>query len=299
MSMRVALVVFGLLLLTFAGAALHADQVAPENAQPLNLDLGGKISLYHRIVRDSTIYLDIEGPGRLDMIARLVFESSPDTSSAFSLTIGSDAAIKGTFSVNSSRSALHWQNSAALAGDAHKFSLEIPDGDHRLTINLRDSRIPVGAVRYLFYPEKASHKSDSDVYPTTMAGTTTVAFKERLLDFFLSDSAKAVEVNVIGKTSLRAVSRLAYSGVMKGPQKYSLIIFLDGKELRREPLSTEKSVTADFTNHKEWSVGESRTIYVDIPAGKHAVRFLLSETAAPAVALRFTVPQEDVRHTPN
>jgi hypothetical protein len=132
-----------------------------------------------------------------------------------------------------------------------------------------------------------------------MAGTTTVAFKERLLDFFLADNSKPVVVEVIGETSLRVISRLAYSGVMKGPQKYTLIIILDGKELRREPLATEKSVNAEYTNHKEWSVGESRTTYVDIPSGKHKVQFQLSETDAPAVAVRFTVPQEDVRHSPN
>ena len=285
--------------LLLAAVAAQADQIAPEGAQPLNLVLGDKISLYHRIVRDSTLYLKVEGPGRLDMIVRLAFPSEHDTTSSYTLSVSSDAGIKGSFSVRCSPSTTHWQNTNALAGESHKFSLEIPEGDHRLSVRLADTRIATGGIRYLYYSKQQSHKDDSDVYPTAMAGTTTVAFKERLLDFFIADSTKAVTVNVIGETSLRVVSRLAYSGIMKGPQKYTLIISLDGKELRREPLATEKSVTAEFTNHKEWSVGESRTTYVNVPSGKHSVRFALSETDAPAVALRFTVPQEDVRHSPN
>jgi hypothetical protein len=127
-----------------------------------------------------------------------------------------------------------------------------------------------------------------------MLGATSVELKEKVLDFFLADSAKPVRVRVIGPTRLRIVTRLAYSGVMKGPQKYSAEVDIDSKPVTRQALETSKSPATYFTNHKEWSVGESRTIYVDVPAGKHEVSVRLGSSAAPALAMRFTIPSEDI-----
>lgn len=291
------LVALALLLGLVTSSKVRSDQITPEGAALMNLDLAGKISPYHRLSRDSVVLVAVSGPGRLDLIVRLSFPSERDTNTSYQLEINEGQTLTKTFQGASSPTTSKWLSSMEFAGDSKKYSLDIPDGDHRFAVKMTSSKSLSACARFLYYPKTITHKGDSDLYPVEMAGTTTIAFKEKLLDFFIADQKKPVVVEVIGPTKLRAVTRLAYSGTMKGPQKYSVDVSLDGHSLRKDALATEKAVTSDFTNHREWSVGESRTIYVPIPAGKHRVGFLLSGCDAPALAVRFTIPKEDVKHS--
>ena len=273
------------------------DQIAPAGAAALNLEIAGKLSLYHRLAVDSTATLAVKGPGKLDVLVRLSLKSELDTGIAYVVRVSENNTLLKTIEATSSPSESKWQNTNDLAAKSRKFTLAVPEGDHRLSFKLTNTKASAAGLRYLYESGKTSHKSDSDVYPLSMAGSVTVSLREKLIDFFLADKTRPVVVEVIGPTSLRVISRLAYSGTMKGPQKYNLSISLDNQSLRQEALTSEKSVNVDFTNHKEWSVGESRTTYLDVPGGKHRVSFVLNSTDAPAVALRFTIPKEDVSHS--
>jgi|GEM_PF-3273481 len=293
---RRTLVLFVVMLLASHGFAF-GDQIAPDGATALNLEIAGKLSLYHRLAADSTAHLSVTGPGKLDVIVRLSLKSMHDTAVAYLIKVSEGNTLLKTVETISSPSDSKWQKTNEFAAKSRKFTITVPEGDHRLAFKLSNTTAPAAGLRYLYENGKTSHKNDSDVYPLSMAGSATVSMREKLLDFFLADKSRPVVVEIIGPASLRAVSRLAYSGTMKGPQKYSLDISLDDQSPKQEALTSEKSISAEFTNHREWNVGESRTTYVDIPYGKHRVTFALNGTEAPAVAIRFTIPKEDVSHS--
>lgn len=271
----------------------RAVALAPEQGTVMALEIGGKQSTYYRLEKDSASWITVNGPGRLTCIVRLVFPHGVQEPQAYGLVVSEgDRVLKSVQSLTR-LSEWHWVGLADEgAGLARRFSVNIPKGSHRLRVELKQTNVAAAAVRYLVR-NKSPHSDESSLYPTAMAGTATVLVKERPLEFFLSDTLKPVSVNVIGPTRLRVVTRLAYSGTMKGPQRYGLRVSLDGQAVPTEALLTEKAITTSFGNHPEWSVGESRTIYFPISAGTHRMDFHLTGTEAPAVAMRFTIPREN------
>ncbi len=177
--------------------------------------------------------------------------------------------------------------------EGFRIHVNVPDGTHRYKVSFKSPARGFAGIRYLFSTGEG-HQAKSAIYPIDMLGATSVALKEKEIDFFLADSIRAVKVKVIGPTRLRVVTRLAYSGIMKGTQKYSAAIELDGKPMSRIPLETSKSPATYFNNHKDWSVGESRTFYLDIPVGTHEAAIRLASSSAPALAMRFTIPKDDI-----
>jgi len=122
----------------------------------------------------------------------------------------------------------------------------------------------------------------------------TLIYNEKRLDFHLATVAKPVKLRVIGPTRLRMVTRLIYGSTMKGTQKYALALALDQNSLKPEEFSTSKAINSQFEEESDWVPGKSRTAYIVIPDGEHELTVTPQATDAPGVALRFTLPAEDV-----
>lgn len=294
MRIRKKIGVLGLLVLALACArGAEAALLTPEGSERLSLIIGDNESPYFRLGVDSTTYLKVTGPGTLTLVVRFSFPGSVGADPSWEIKVSEGGKQVAELDTAIAASASAWKESAARPGESVKLSVNVPEGEHRYQIGLTSTVKAFAGVRYLF-SSVVGHQAKSAVYPVDMLEATSVSVKEKLIDFFIADSARPVKVRVIGPTRLRIVTRLAYSGVMKGPQKYSVLVDLDGVSAVHPALQTSKSPSSYFTNHKDWSVGESQTIYVDVPQGTHEVSVRLGSSSAPALAMRFTIPQEDV-----
>jgi len=267
--------------------------VAPESGTQVMLLIGDNISPYYRLDVDSATYVKVSGPGELRLVVRFSLPAGASSEGSWKMEVSEGAKQLTLVDKTTAVSEQTWQDSPFRPCELFKFSLNVPDGDHRYRIGLSSPIKSFAGIRYLFSSD-AAREAKSAVYPIEMLEATSVEFKEKTIDFFLADSIRPVTVRVIGPTSLRVVTRLAYSGVMKGPQKYSTVIAMDSEAVSREALVTAKSPSTYFTNHKEWSVGESKTVHIDVPVGTHEVSVRLGSSSAPALAVRFTIPKEDI-----
>ena len=267
--------------------------VAPESGAQLMLAIGDNVSPYYRLAVDSATYVKVSGPGELRLVVRFSLPAGSSAEGTWKMEVSEGARQLTSVNKTSAVSLQTWQGSPFRPCELFKFSINVPEGDHRYRIGLASPIKSFAGVRYLF-SSNAAREAKSAVYPIEMLEATSVEFKEKTIDFFLADSVRPVTVRVIGPTSLRIVTRLAYSGVMKGPQKYSAVMALDSKPVSREALVTAKSPNTFFTNHKEWSVGESKTVHMEVPEGTHEVSVRLGSSAAPALAVRFTIPRDDI-----
>jgi hypothetical protein len=277
-----------------AGVAAAADWLAPEGAAPRTLVVGGKPSTYYLATPVAPWFVPLEGPGRLTCLVRLALGQANADTFTYTIVISEGDRLIKTVETGTRPSEWSWTDaSLGRASLSRKFSVKLPEGPHRLRFELKKCSAGAAALRYQFDPSSLND-DQSSLYPVAMAGSVSILVKEKSLDYFLADSSTAVQVKVVGPTRLRVITRLAYTGTMKGPQKYGVGVSLDGQGQPTEALVTEKAITTVVENHPEWSVGESRTFYLAIPDGGHELEFRLQGTPAPAVALRFTIPSEDV-----
>ncbi len=271
-----------------------AKQVTPESGELMTLDIAGKQSAYYRISRDSSLFVTLSGPGTLTGIVRLITPSEMHTPVTYTLIVSNGEKLVKTLNSTTSTSQWHWLGNSAGVGKSRKFHVRIGDGKHRLRFLLKNTLASGAGIRFNF-DKSSPHVGESPLYPLSMREQVTVQVRERSLDYAIMDVEKPVTVRVIGPTRLRVVSRLLYSGLMKGPKQYSIVATMDKRELPVKELKTRKSFTTKIINHPEWISGRSRTFYVPIPTGEHVVSFRMSAIEAPGVALRFSIPKEDTK----
>jgi hypothetical protein len=286
--------IFGaLMLILVCGVLADASILTPENGEQISLVLGDQESVYYRLASDSSARISVTGPGALTLLIRASIQTSTGPSVRWSMNVEEVGRVVTSVDTVYVPSGSNWKDFPLRPSEGFRLHVNVPEGSHSYRITFKTPGRGFAGIRYLFSTGEG-HQAKSAIYPIDMLGATSVALKEKEIDFFLADSARAVKVKIVGPTRLRIVTRLAYSSTMKGTQKYSVATDLDGKSTGRIPLETSKSPATYFTNHKEWSVGESRTIYMDIPAGTHEVAVRLASTSAPALAMRFTIPKDDI-----
>lgn len=283
------------LLGAWLAANVSAGLLTPEKGDKLSLLIGDKVSPYFKLAVDSSVYVTATGPGDLELLVRISFPAGSKDHINWKLTVEENGTTITSHDETVAASDAAWQESTARPGDGVKVPVTVPEGDHRYKVTLTSPLKSFAGIRYIMSADLA-HEEKSAVYPAEMLGTTSIAVKAKVLDFFLADTVKPVKVKVIGPTRLRVVTRLAYSGTMKGGQLYSAVVSTDYGPEQRNPLQTFKATSSYFTNHKDWSVGESKTFYIDVPEGHHEVAVRLGSSTAPALAMRFTIPKEDIKH---
>ncbi len=273
---------------------VNAKQVAPESGELMTLDIAGKQSTYYRIQKDSSLFVTLSGPGTLTGIVRLITPSETHTNVTYTLIVSDGKKLVKTLNSTTSSSQWNWLGNSEGAGKSRKFHVRIGEGKHRLRFSLKNTLASAAGIRFNF-DKSSPHVGESPLYPLSMREQVTVQVRERSLDYAIMDAETPVTVRIIGPTRLRIVSRLLYSGLMKGPKQYSIVSRMDNRKLPAKKLKTKKSFTTKIINHPEWISGRSRTFYVPIPEGEHVVSFRMSAMEAPGVALRFSIPKEDTR----
>ncbi len=260
----------------------------------MTLDIAGKQSAYYRIWNDSSLYVTLTGPGTLTGLVRLITASLSEEPTTYTLIVSEGERLIKTLNSSTSASQWSWLGSKEAAGKSRKFHVRINDGKHRIKFSLRNTVASGAGIKFTF-DKSSPHVGEAPLYPLAMKEQVTVQVRERPLDYAVMDAETPVKVRVIGPTRLRVVSRLLYSGLMKGPKQYSVVSEMDGKRLPPDKFKTKKSFTTKIINHPEWISGQSRTFYLPIPKGEHVVIFRMAAIEAPGVALRFTIPREDTK----
>lgn len=274
--------------------AFSAELLAPMSGTVLSLDIAGRQSPYYQMATGTPLEFSITGPGTATAIIRLALPANFDSDSArYRVVVMEGTDTVRDVSTSTVAADAEWTGVDEQPSLLRKFSFKVPDGQHRFHITLVSTDVSYAGIRLLL-KRAAAHASESPLYPVAMDRMLTLIFNEKRLDFHLATSPKPVRVRVIGPTRLRVVTRLVYGPTMKGSQKYALNLQLDHNPLKPEELSTTKAINSEFEEESEWVPGRSRTIYVVIPDGEHDLTITPQLTDAPGVALRFTLPSEDV-----
>lgn len=288
---------FFLVLVMTALVAFSADAselLAPTSGTVLSLNIAGRQSAYYRLALDSTLEVKASGPGTLTAIVRLALPAGFVKDSAhYRVLVQSGVDTARDVRTTTASADAEWVGQTEQPGLSRKFSFTVETGLHTYHVRLLEADGPYCGLRFQL-ARPAPHADQSPLYPVAMDRTLTLIYHERRLDYHLATPTKPVKVRAIGPTRLRVVTRLVYGATMKGTQKYALNLALDAKPLKPEELSTTKAVNSEFEEEGEWVPGKSRTIYVAIPPGEHELGVTPTSTDAPGVALRFTLPADDV-----
>ena len=280
------------LVLTLAAAAHAAVRfLQPEGGERIYLTVAGKSRLYFKTDAGVSARVDAVGPGELKLIVRAIPRASDMTAVAYTITVSEGKRELKRATVETVPIATRWTDTEQSATQSRSLTLVLPEGEHRLDVRLDSKDAVAAGIRYVF------RGAGGQLSPLQAGGgteTVVILVKEKPLDYYVTDASHALDVDLIGPTSIRVVSRLVFPDGARGEQNYAVTVERNGEPLMERSFVTTKSDVTECEEHPDWILGKSRTFKVDIPKGKHRVLFRPSKTSSPGVALRLSIPSEDI-----
>lgn len=265
----------------------------PASGERLWLPVKGKNRGYFKIESGQSATIQARGPGEIKCFVRAVTRAGGPATVGYSVTVTEGNHRLKTVQTETVPSSTKWKDRDEFATKSRNFTLSIPKGDHQLKITFESKDVKAAGIRYVFH--EASPRPEQQLLQAAgKRESITLIVKEKPLDYYVADSQSPVEVRVIGPTRLRVVSRLICPSGARDDQHYTLKLDRDAQPLPDKAFVTTKSAVVVCERHPEWILGKSRTFYVDVAAGPHVVVLRPSSGDAPGVALRFSIPKQDV-----
>ena len=134
--------------------------------------------------------------------------------------------------------------------------------------------------------------------PRTFPEEIRIAVREREYIYYRVQEGQSVEIEVIGPTRIKGISRLEFDHTMRGEKPYRIQIRENNTIISTKPFTGAISETASYVVTTNKLVGKGDTFYIDVPTGRHRYQVTTPDNGM-TVLLRFYLPQSDLGNVPS
>jgi hypothetical protein len=272
-----------------------AVTIIPLNARPVKLVIGQNEKEYYLLSRQTPVKLQLDGPGKLTVMSRLMFGPKAAESQKYTLRLKDGQKTLKVHTTQTDKSDAGFKDSKEIPGKSRKFSLAIPEGSFTYEVYIEDTQLSA-ALRFSFQRAKETGKKVA-IEPLSYDRVVTLQIAENLVAYYVSSKERSVQLRVVGPTRLEVSTRLNYDEKMKGAQKYTILIEENSRKIEQRSLQTTKSVGASYQEWKDVVPGKAKSLFLNVPSGEHKYDIALDETLAKSVSLRFSLPQKDLKNS--
>jgi hypothetical protein len=251
---------------------------------------------YYQLDATRASVVQISGPGRLRVISRAMFAKSADDKTSYSIQYQLDGGEKKTrkFSgVKRADNATYKETSLGKPGVGKDFEIELGRGDHTIRFVSNTPAQPV-AMRYIFVPGKAKKRDWISFTPLKPMEPVTLISGESTVTYYRFSNDKPLQVEVIGPTELRVLSRIENHYNMRGRIDYRLQVSENGKTINTYLLSSSRSEVATYQDNSKLIPGKGCEFVINVPDGKHTYSITLLDKNNQSVLGRLLLPKKDV-----
>ncbi len=243
--------------------------------------------------------IKVTGPGVLKVLMRAVVTGTRKKVNFEVVAIRDDEPAKTI-----SRSARH--SKTTLAADTtctltktDSVLFKVPEGDHIFHFSLpSDSKSQVYA-RFRFSDISQTNgglpkaKIMIAYLPRKFDEEVRILVKEQEYIYYRASADRPVEIEAIGPTQFKGVSRIEFDPTMHGEKPYRIQVSEEGKVLDTSPFTGKISAVATYSKPSDKVIGEGDTFFIDVPAGKHRYQVATPDKGT-FLLLRFYLPQKDL-----
>jgi hypothetical protein len=288
-----------LVLSLLAGFPLSADAgksitITPSGGGAVKVAIGTKQQTYYTLSSSGRLRLNVEGPGRLTVMSRIVLSPGASGEKAYGITLREKGGVAGSQKTRSDRSDATLSTGAPL-GKLRKLLLRVPPGVHAYEAGLEDAGNASAVVKFQFRAGKPPG-SLANLQALSYSRVATAVIKEKLVTYYVSARDRGVQVRVIGPTRLKVSTRLNYDATMKGGQKYGVGVWEGDKRIVLKSLMTSKALAVAYQDWKDVIPGKVAAFTVAVPSGEHRFTFRLEEGMGRTASFRFSIPKKDLKN---
>jgi hypothetical protein len=297
---RAAAAVSLLFLMLLQGAAFGAAWTTvreAEGAEPAQVEIDGKSRAYWKLEQGLSMELTVTGPAQLRVFSRAPWKRSfKDKPYAWSYRLDDGETEVLRHKAGKARSA-RLAGGGALLAASRVDEIEIPPGVHVLRITADEC---LGGALYLRlqrrFVQPIPRGGNIELSPVAPLPVRDVAVRETIARYHVLASGEEAQLDVVGPTFLKLISRLDWNPSMSGRQKYMLRVYLDGEFRNTWVLQGRRSDVAVYTEKSDSVPAQGEVVYVDVPEGRHQVGVRFQDSGR-ELNLRVLMPRESLRNS--
>jgi hypothetical protein len=286
-----------LLVLPMTAEAAWSTLRDVQSAERNILEIDGQRRAYWKIGEQELLEVEVTGPSQVRIFSRAPYRMSHKGKNyGFSVSVDGSERKLIRHDVSKSRSAFTTKSKKRRLSASRTDEVTIPPGTHTLRIVLEDG---ISKSLYFRLRNKFVHPmpkgGNIDKYPLTAGLTRDILVHESRSLYHVLPTEGELEVEVIGPTFLKVISRIDWNSTMSGNQKYMLKILEDGEFKTTWVLQGRHSSVAIYDEKKDSTPARGEVIYVQVPEGKHIYKVHFKDSGR-EVNLRFLIPRESLRN---
>lgn len=260
------------LLILFLSSSLDATLLKPtqNNEEKEILIVNGKRRLYYPISQEGTHY-SLEGPTRIEFISRYPVLKKKKNSHSFKYLI----VINGVDTVNvnhrykiqpSIKSVQHPKHNYTYSGN---YFINLDKGSHTIELfTEKRQKYPV-LMRVLAKEFESMGKNKKILKPMVHKNSLDLVTDGRSINYFECIPGLPLQVEALGKKTLRILTRLQFSDSMGQEASYRLKVSEGPKVIGTYYFNTERSSSSQIGERMDKVPGKWRSCEVSVPKGKH------------------------------
>jgi len=270
------------------------ESVKTVNGKKNSLKINKKTRAYWKLRENRATTVVVIGPAKLKVISRATIpDGKKEVVYGFiSKEDGKNRTLIGR-GTSLSKGVVNPKNKSDRLGESRSILYDVPDGEHTYKFTLPDDQISDVYVRFFITAVKPKNVPYIAYLPQKYHEEARITVNEREYIYYKVIKDKQVELDVIGPTQIKGISRLEYDNTMHGEKTYRVQIINDGRIIATEPFTSNISATASFVETVDRKIGKGDVFYIDVPKGRYKY-FVTTPDNRSVIYLRFYIPQDDL-----
>ncbi len=273
-----------LLLVTCLGASASEHAV---------LTIAGKEREYARLAPDATHTLRIRGPGELRLFTRAQLPENPTDRAPYGLVLRMNGGAEQKLAfkpVGPAPNASFPDGVPGRPGALRDHSVMLGRGHHSIEL-WSTGEHPI-FLRHRFRPVRETPQDWVTIVPEGEVATQDLVVREAIVPYFRNASRQPFELDVIGPTDLRLLTRLEHGPDMRGRIHYRVQVRVDHQITHTFALTSRRSDIASYLLDDELVPGRAIEMVIPVPAGRHRIQVESIDPDKPTLLARFMLPAE-------
>jgi hypothetical protein len=252
----------------------------------------GKPYTYYCLVKEQSMGFAIEGPADVDIRTRAGL-LKPDITADYQIQVWEEQYLVAAEKFKSKKIDGEINNSYLFPAAYRRVSFQAPAGLHNYRLWLVSDNIDTVFLR-IYQSETASDTiAKVAMYPLEYFKRVHLYSKKNQTPYYLINKSEGVKLKVTGPADLIIRTRANFTNDLDGRIGYALAMMEDGEEVSTLSTTTSKSLTMAYQDYTGVVPSKPTEFVVNIPAGDHTYTFLLKESAAETVSIRFSLPKQE------
>lgn len=279
-----------------APAVIHKSvvkRVKPAaHAGVVKLRVGKKVSLYHRTTQARPAEFAVQGPVRLQVLARSIFAAAG--AAPIRLRLELDGKPVKTLRLKAVVSKKATLVEGGPVGGLYRATIEVPAGAHKVRV-VPENASGMAAVRLFKGNAARGGKLKWVAFaPQTYERPLILRTGDKEETWYRFTAQKPAEMTIRGPLRLRVSTRLDFDQHAGTSQSYVVRAFIDAKS-ESYALKSRASQVGTYPEMGEIVPGMAQTFLIKVPAGTHQVSLRLDGTTATGATVRILVPERELK----